>query len=248
MARAERTADLDQLPTPPGKPMLYAPDSEKVQFLLNRMWPLEKIADKVGLTFYQVEAIKKRLLGQILSDVMHQPEDVQAEHAMILNGIARAALDQFHDAPVDNRRSKYLEIARTAIADVREIFPLNAPSRSISLNVNAEVNSPDALPLVDIDDPESRRLLLAFEDRQRQLRAEREADVAGPVRRRGERRALAGQAAPPPDERGGAEGGGGPDQEAVDVHPPAGREVGVLEQVFPCLVSRELPGSAGDLG
>lgn len=248
MARDIRKTHLDKLPTPPGKPMLYAPDSYKVRFLLDRNWSMERIGRHLGLTYFQVKQIKESYDLETMEGIKFDSESVRARHASILESIATKALDAFHRSPGEKKDPRFLRAAASALADVRDIYGLDAPTKSFSVQIKADASEIDSLPQAHIDDPESRRLLLAFEDRQRQLRAEREADVPGGVRRRGERRALAGQGSPAPDEPDRDGDRGREDQEAVDPAAAADREERILEQVPARLVSGELPGSAGDLG
>lgn len=249
VVRAAAPGPPDPAPGP-AAPGEGASPREKVEWAVdNKHWTISRIADYCNLSPGEAFELRRRVVIDRARAILEAPEEVQLEHAFECGVIYRAAMECFYAQPRKARKSEWLRAALMAMADQRRIHGLDAPSRSLHVQVSADATREGGEPFMDlVDDPESRRLILALEDRQRQIRAERPDDVPGRIRRRGERRSLARQAPPPADERDRLGGGGGPDQETIDIDTPAGREVRILEQMVPGLVSRRLPGSEGDPG
>lgn len=206
-------------------------------------WTEAQISRETRIPIERVREHCAVIRADRLAFLQQSDDEVKARIAANLAYIAGAVIS--NPRTRENQRD-YL-VAIEAMKEELRVREIGTVAKSMSVNYHS-IHSDAGLEEAMVDDPKIRQLVLDMEERQREIEAERALHDPRQVRRDGERRVVALQAPSSADEPGCAQGHGGGDQPPPLQHAPAGWQEPVHVEVVPGLVSRQVPGSEGDLG
>jgi hypothetical protein len=168
-------------PSPPEeKPMLYATDLEKIEYLYLRNWTVARIARRVGLLRGVIEKMCVEIDKKIEERVQQSPERIRAQHFGFHEQLAAEALSGYtaskyaSDAPKNPKTGKrpksekgadprFLRVAAENKAAARKIYGLDAASKTENINLVARaVFSPEEMARI-LGNPAARRAMTVIE-------------------------------------------------------------------------------------
>lgn len=108
-------------------------EDEQVEALMYRGWSIRRIAREAHLPEHRVRVLMEHIDEAVLRQVAEEPERIKARHTGILNAIAQRVMD----SPMTEESPKTLRVAMQALADIRKIHGLDAPTKTSNVSLNA---------------------------------------------------------------------------------------------------------------
>jgi hypothetical protein len=236
--------------------------AHKLQFHTN----IAHIARTLDLEYHQVLDVVRTLDAAEWNRIIESTDEERGWHVRMLKRIVEHQMDSIEqgrplyeknfelvrdDAGAPVMIASKTKESRTVLAALErhsKLIGLDAPTKSLNVNVNARtVISPEQQQAL-ITDPEYRRHVLAMEQRERELLSQGEGHVAGPVRGGGEPGEMVlrpAPGAPEPEDDGGRDRR---DHPPGHLHAAPARQEPLSLDVLPGVVPGHLPRSEGDPG
>jgi hypothetical protein len=150
---------------PPEKPMLYASDEEKVEYLYLRNWRTNRIARKLKLSPYIINGMCEAIDAKIEKRVREAPERIRAQHFGFHEELAGEAMKGYAKTKrsEDGPDPRFLRVAAENKAAARKIYGLDAATKTENVNLTARaVFTPEEMARI-WGNPETRRAMTMIE-------------------------------------------------------------------------------------